>query len=79
MSKKVIRIPNFEIEGKLAEAFIEELRKDLTSKSALTRAALVEYLQRRGYKDVEDTTGAWGGFRVSEDDDESERAGVGAS
>jgi hypothetical protein len=70
MSKKV-RIPNFEIEGTLADAFIEEMREQLISKSALTRAALVEYLRNKGYEDAEDTTAPWGGFR-EEKEDESE-------
>lgn len=49
------------LEGKLARAMREEKGKTLAAYAAITRAALVEYFQARGY-DVEDTV-EWGGSR----------------
>jgi hypothetical protein len=80
---------SFDIEGELARAFVEELGKTLVAnaeqgkplvtKAELCRAALVEFLNRRGHK-VEDTTGQWGGYRERSEDTEEGQflvAGVG--
>ncbi len=66
---------NFYIEDELAEAFIDEWRKQLPiSKSKIARAALVEYLKKRGHS-VEDTVQDWGGSRQNEDAQEGQMVG----
>ena len=73
---------SFEIDGKLARAMLEEQTKILrltgsaaeSAKSTIGRAAIVEYLNARGYR-VEDST-KWGGRQATEEGDEKELIGV---
>jgi hypothetical protein len=49
------------VKGSLAEALIAESKKTLAPYAAITRAALVEYLNKRGYNAEDELV--WGGPR----------------
>jgi hypothetical protein len=74
---------SFDIEGDLARAFVDELSGIMkqtgssaaASKSAVGRAALVEYLNRRGYN-VENSTASWGGPRNIDEQEDPEVVAV---
>ena len=62
------------LKGSLAAAMIKERERTLAQFSAITRAALVEYFNKRGYS-VEDDL-KWGGSRKESEDPELEAVTV---
>lgn len=62
------------LKGSLADAMIAESERTLAAFSAITRAALVEYFNTRGYKVKDDV--AWGGLRDSAEVQDNEEQPV---
>jgi len=81
MTEERMRV-SADIEGGLARAFLKEFGKmagrgEVKARTDLVRAALVEYLNRRGYE-VKDELPDWGGRRSPSDDDEQGQQAAGA-
>ena len=74
--KDEVRV-NVLMRGSLAEALLRESRRTLAPLSAITRAALVEYLSKRGYEVSDDLI--WGGKRSTEEEDTEQGQEVAAA
>jgi hypothetical protein len=58
------------LRGNLAKAMTTEAKKTLAPNAAIARAAIAEYLAKRGYDVSGDDEIAWGGSRPSKTENE---------